>query len=78
MCETNYVKGKVVLITGASSGFGKLVAEKVAAMGGIPVVGARREEQLKQRLAGQRGGKRPEFFHHDQRHGQERRAVQGA
>ena len=45
--RTNYVKGKVVVITGASSGFGKLVAEKVAALGGIPVIGARREEALK-------------------------------
>ena len=45
--NANYVKGKVVLITGASSGFGKLVAERVAAMGGIPVVGARREDNLK-------------------------------
>lgn len=45
--QKNYVEGKVVIITGASSGFGKLVAEKVAEMGGIPVIGARREAALK-------------------------------
>ena len=44
----NYVQGKVVVITGASSGFGMLTAQKVAAMGGIPVIGARREEKLKE------------------------------
>lgn len=48
----NYVKGKVIVITGASSGFGKLVAEKVAAMGGIPVLGARREDALKKVVEG--------------------------
>lgn len=43
----NYVEGKVVIITGGSSGFGLLTAQKVAEMGGIPVIGARREEKLK-------------------------------
>ena len=45
--QKNYVEGKVVLITGASSGFGKLLAEKVAEKGGIPVMGARNEQALK-------------------------------
>ena len=44
----NYVEGKVIVITGGSSGFGMLTAQKVAAMGGIPVIGARREEKLKE------------------------------
>lgn len=44
----NYVEGKVVVITGGSSGFGMLTAQKVAAMGGLPVIGARREEKLKE------------------------------
>lgn len=46
--EKNYVEGKVVVITGASSGFGKLTAQKIAALGGIPVIGARREEKLRE------------------------------
>lgn len=45
--EKNYVEGKVVVITGASSGFGMLTAQKVAELGGTPVIGARREEKLK-------------------------------
>ncbi len=44
--QKNYVEGKVVVITGASSGFGKLLAQKVAGMGGISVMGARNEEAL--------------------------------
>ena len=34
----DHVKGKVVIVTGAASGFGRLVAEKVAARGGRVVV----------------------------------------
>ena len=45
--QKNYVEGKVVVITGGSNGFGKETAEIVAEMGGIPVIGARREEKLK-------------------------------
>jgi len=45
--QKNYVEGKVVVITGASNGFGKETAEIIAEMGGIPVIGARREEKLK-------------------------------
>ena len=44
----NYVEGKVVVITGASSGFGLKLAQKVAAKGGFPVLAARREEKLKE------------------------------
>ena len=44
----NYVKGKTIIITGASSGFGRLLAEKTAAMGAIPVIGARSEEKLQE------------------------------
>ena len=44
--QKNYVEGKVVVITGASSGFGKETAEIVAEMGGIPVFGARRVDRL--------------------------------
>ncbi|MDD3217544.1 MAG: SDR family oxidoreductase [Lachnospiraceae bacterium] len=46
--EKNYIEGKVVVITGASSGFGKLVSEKVAERGGIAIMGARRENLLKE------------------------------
>lgn len=34
----NYVEGKVVVVTGAGSGFGRMTCQKVARMGGIPVV----------------------------------------
>lgn len=44
--QKNYVEGKVVVITGASSGFGKETAEIIAEMGGIPVFGARRTDRL--------------------------------
>lgn len=48
MEKKNYVDGKVIMITGASSGFGRLLAKKTAAMGAIPVFGARREERLEE------------------------------
>lgn len=43
----NYVSGKVVVITGASGGFGALTAERVAQLGGKAVLAARNEEKLK-------------------------------
>lgn len=56
---SNYVENKVVIVTGASSGFGKLVSEKVAAKGGIPIMGARRESRLQEIAANieKNGGK---------------------
>jgi len=42
----NYVKDKVIVITGASSGFGAATARKAAAMGAKVVLAARREELL--------------------------------
>lgn len=48
----NYVDGRVVIITGASSGFGKLTAEKAAAMGAKVVCCARREDMLKELVEG--------------------------
>lgn len=43
----NYVKDKVIVITGASSGFGAATAIKAGAMGAKVVLAARREEKLK-------------------------------
>ncbi|MCK9159261.1 MAG: SDR family oxidoreductase [Bacteroidaceae bacterium] len=40
------VKGKVVVITGASSGFGKITAEYLSERGAIVVLGARRTEKI--------------------------------
>ena len=31
---SNYISGKTLIVTGAASGFGKLVSEKAAALGG--------------------------------------------
>ena len=44
--KENYVKDKVIIITGASSGFGKCAAVKAANMGAKVVLAARREERL--------------------------------
>lgn len=41
------LKGRVVMITGASSGFGELTARAVVAEGGKVVLGARREDRLR-------------------------------
>lgn len=45
--KENYVKDKVVVITGASSGFGVLTAERVAQLGGKPVLAAPQRDELK-------------------------------
>ena len=44
----NYIQGKVVVITGASSGFGKETAKKAAELGGKVVLAARRDNLLKE------------------------------
>ena len=49
--QINYVEGKVIIITGASSGFGKLTAKRAAEMGGKIVLAARSEEKLKETVA---------------------------
>lgn len=45
--KENYVRDKVVVITGASNGFGLLTAKRVAQLGGKAVLVARSEEKLK-------------------------------
>jgi NADP-dependent 3-hydroxy acid dehydrogenase YdfG len=47
----NYVENKVIVITGASSGFGFLTAQKTAAMGAKVVAAARNEAKLKDLVA---------------------------
>ena len=49
--QKDYVEGKVIIITGASSGFGKLTAKRAAEMGGKIVLAARSEEKLKETVA---------------------------
>ena len=49
--QKNYVEGKVIIITGACSGFGKLTAKRAAEMGGKIVLAARSEEKLKETVA---------------------------
>ena len=49
--QKNYVEGKVIIITGASSGFGKLTTKRAAEMGGKIVLAARSEEKLKETVA---------------------------
>lgn len=44
--QKNYVEGKVVIITGASSGFGLLTAKRIAEWGGTVVLAARNEAKL--------------------------------
>ncbi len=43
----NYIENKVIIITGAGGGFGKLTSEKAAAMGAKVVCAGRREENIK-------------------------------
>lgn len=45
--QKNYVEGKVIIITGASSGFGVLTAKRAAEMGGKVVLAARSEDKLR-------------------------------
>lgn len=42
----NYVKDKVIIVTGAASGFGRLVSEKTAALGGKLVCADINAQQL--------------------------------
>jgi short-subunit dehydrogenase len=49
------IQQKIVLITGASSGLGALLAKSVAAKGGIPVLTARSVDKMKE-IAGQLQG----------------------
>ena len=42
-----FLNGKVVVVTGASSGIGEAMAREYAKMGAKVVMGARREEELK-------------------------------
>ena len=44
----NYIQDKVIVITGASSGFGKETAKKAAELGGKVVLAARRDNLLKE------------------------------
>lgn len=53
---TNNIAGKVVVITGASSGLGEATARKLAAEGATVVLGARRADRI-QRLADEFSGK---------------------
>lgn len=46
--KENYVKDKVIIITGASAGFGRETAIKAAALGAKVVLAARREERLRE------------------------------
>jgi len=46
--NTNRIKGKIAFISGASSGIGRAVAEKLAQMGANLILCARRAEVLAQ------------------------------
>lgn len=58
-CIDKFMRDKVVVITGASSGIGEAMAREYSAMGALVVLGARREQEL-QRVADEiiaRGGR---------------------
>ena len=44
----NDLKDRIIMITGASSGFGKETAKMCVALGAKVVLGARREDKLKE------------------------------
>jgi NAD(P)-dependent dehydrogenase (short-subunit alcohol dehydrogenase family) len=44
---SNHVEGKVVVITGAAGGFGRLVAQKTAALGARVVAADVKQAELK-------------------------------
>ena len=44
---SNYVEDKVIVVTGAASGFGKLLSEKATALGASVVAGDINEAALK-------------------------------
>ena len=47
----NYIQGKVVIVTGSGSGFGRLTCQKIARMGGFPVVSDINEAAIKETIA---------------------------
>jgi NADP-dependent 3-hydroxy acid dehydrogenase YdfG len=49
---TNYINGKVIIVTGAASGFGKLVSEKAAALGAKVVASDVNKASLDALIAG--------------------------
>jgi NADP-dependent 3-hydroxy acid dehydrogenase YdfG len=55
MIMSNNMEGKIVVITGASSGLGEATARLLSTKGAILVLGARRQDRLKA-LAGRQVG----------------------
>ena len=49
--QKNYVDGKVIIVTGASTGFGMLTAKRAAEWGGKVVLAARNEDKLKEAVS---------------------------